>query len=260
MSKVAFISGYYFIQRLNKMSDDVKFMYNSLYDSAKKFFLPNHDVDYIFITNGNDTLPNVKNIKIDRYIDGGNEMLLMKILCVNYLTDQYDYIFVNDGDQIFVDYVGDELLSHDFNAVKHFFSAKSTEVLKSLTDYVTISGDTDNIVWCTGNFFGGKSSVFNRLLTNVIYQDTEFKKYNDANRHYYATYPDEVLLMKFLIENNINYNELESNASLIESDEKSFLGDFIDDRSLYPKFNNVKLLHNTKKNLTLLSEVINYYK
>jgi hypothetical protein len=66
--------------------------------------------------------------------------------------------------------------------------------------------------------------------------------------------------MKFLIENNINYNELESNASLIESDEKSFLGDFIDDRSLYPKFNNVKLLHNTKKNLTLLREVIKYYK
>jgi hypothetical protein len=260
MSKIAFVSGYYFINGKTKMDDDVRFMYESLYHSAKKYFLTNHETDFIFITNGDDKIDGVTNIRIDNHFEGYHEMLLMKILCVDYLTEEYDYIFVSDGDQIFVDYVYDDILEHPFNAVKHFFNAKSTGIIRELSQFVKISGNTDDITWCTGNFFGGKSDTFNFLLEKTKQYDSHYQQYYDPLNGYYARYPDEVLLMKILIEEKIGYNELSSNDVLEMSENKFYLGDFINDENLYPNFNNVKLLHNTKKNINLLRKVIKYYK
>lgn len=260
MSKVAFVSGYYFIHQEREMDVNLKFMYESLYDSAKKYFLPNHEVDFIFMTNSQNYISNARNVRIDKYLNGQSEMLLMKIKCLNYLTKDYDYIFVSDGDQIFVDYVNDDFLDNNFVTVKHFHSPNSTGILKDLTEFVTINGDTDKTYWCTGNFFGGKSDTFKFILNKTNEHDEYYKQFYTPSRGYYATYPDEVLLMKILIEENVNYTTLPSSTELIISDNKSFLGDFINDSSLYPNFNNVKLLHNTKKNINLLREVIKYYK
>lgn len=260
MVKIAFVSGYYFINSNTKMNSDIRFMYESLYHSAKKYFLTNHDVEFIFITNGEDKLDGITNIQIDTQLDGYHKMLLMKILCVDYLTKEYDYIFVSDGDQIFVDYVYDGILEHNFNTVQHFFKPNSTSIVNELSQFVKISGNTDDITWCTGNFFGGKSETFNFLLEKTKQYDSYYQQYHDPLNGYYSKYPDEVLLMKILIEEKIKYNELSSYDKLEISEDKFYLGDFVDDENLYPNFNNVKLLHNTKKNIDLLRKVIKYYK
>ena len=78
--KIAVISGWYNFGGNNGMSDDNMFMTNCFYESAKKHFLPNHDVEFIFMNNSDITIDGVTNINFDYQIEGFWEMCLMKIL------------------------------------------------------------------------------------------------------------------------------------------------------------------------------------
>jgi hypothetical protein len=258
MEKIAFVSGFYCFGG-NRLNDDARFMYECLYNTAKKYFLPNHNVEFIFVTNCMTSIDGVTNIHIKKNLRGYNEMLLMKILCVDYLKDSYDYIFVNDGDQIFVDYVGDELLENDFNVVKHFFTPKIKGVLENMTQFVKIDGDIDTNEWTMGNFFGGKSDEFLNLLKKTKEYHNKYKDMYDPHNGFYSKFPDEVFLAKYYVEEGRKFNWL--NTTHIPNTEKGdfFLSDYQDDVNFYPNFTNVKLLHNTKKNFDTLRQIIKYY-
>lgn len=259
MKKIAFVSGFYCFGHQHIPDVNQKFMYECLYKSAKKYFLPNQDVDFIYVTNCNIKIDGVTNIRINKKIKGYHEMLLMKILCVEYLQQEYDYIFVNDGDQIFVDYVGDEILENDFNVVKHFFSPSIRGVLENMTQFVEIDGDIDTNEWTMGNFFGGKSDEFMGLLNKTKEYHEKYKNFYDPDNGFYTRFPDEVFLMKYVVEENKNYNRLPAITIPNHIDGNFFVSDFQDNVNFYPNFTNVKLLHNTKKNFDTLRQIIKYY-
>ena len=105
-------------------------MTNCFYESAKKHFLPHHDVELIFMTNSDVSFDGVTNIHFEYKVSCYSEMLLMKIMSLRFLKDEYDYIFVNDNDQVYIKDVGDEILESDFIFVDHFFPSPVEAVHK----------------------------------------------------------------------------------------------------------------------------------
>jgi hypothetical protein len=259
--KIAFVSGWYNFGGNQGISDDCRFMTNSLYDSAKKYFLPNHDVEFIFMTNGDFTIDGVTNINFDYKIEGFWHMCLMKILSLKYLKDEYDYIFVNDNDQIYINEVNEDILNHDMSIVEHFFTPTIKAVHDEITDSVDLNFDTTSENWTMGNFFGGKQETMRHLLNlSLKWHEFYLTKPLKEGVGFYCRYPEELFLIKFIFENKINFNRLNTVVDFHLTNDKFFLSDFRDNGDFYPKTDNVKLLHNTKKNLNKLKEIIKFYK
>ncbi|MEN6294435.1 MAG: hypothetical protein ABFD07_20770 [Methanobacterium sp.] len=262
MSKIAFVSGWYNYGVGNGINEKNQFILQCLYDSGKKYFLSNHDVEFIFITNTDAIIDNVTNIKIDDIVTGFWPMCLMKVLTIKYLEDKYDYIFVNDTDQIFTDYVTDEILNDDMTIVEHFFypSVEGIHDEITQTDKVTLNFDRKKHLWTMGNFFGGKSEVMRRFLKFTEYWDNEYRKLPLLeNTGFYTKYPEEYFLIKFIYENNIQHNRLLTTAYPNSTNKNYFLSDFQDNETIYPDSIKVKLLHNTKKSVETLRKIIKYY-
>ena len=259
MKKIAFVSGFFSNEQNSTWLPNQKKMYECLYSSAKKYFLPKQEVDFIFITNCECEIDGVENIKIDYRTHSYHHILLMKILMVDFLKKDYDYVYVNDGDQIYIDYIEENFIDDDFSIMGHFFNANAQSVLDELTDIIKIEGNLKNKIWSMGNFFGGKHQIFKQLVKFAKdIHETNFGK-TTKDLDFYARYPDEVILVKFFNEKEFQYKQLSSITVPGNSDEKYFLSDFQDDYSFYPNINNSKVLHNTKKNYEVLFNVIKYY-
>ena len=260
-NKIAFISGFFCINHnINSFDENQKLMYSCLYNSGKKYFLKNNDVDFIFVNNFDFDFDGVINIKIKYPLYSYQHMLLMKILMLNYIDrKKYDYIFVNDGDQMFIDYVDDNFLKNDFNIMEHFFHPNAFQILNDLTNIIKIHDGVKNEEWTMGNFFGGKSEIFFNIVDFVnVHHEIYIKKMNNE-ANFYSIYPDEVFLMKFMVEKKMKFNRLNTITVPGISEKKYFLSDFQDDINLYPNINNTILLHNTKKNINTLKQINKYY-
>ena len=262
MSKIAFVAGWYNFGNKG-ISDDNRLMFNTLYDSAKKNFLPNHDVDFIFLTN-DDTIhiDDVINIKFNHFVLGYHHCLLMKVLSLRYIENVYDYIFVSDHDQIITNVINDsDLLLEDMYILQHFFNPTVKSIYYDVTnpEIMKLNFDISKYRWTMGNFYGGKSKIIKEYLNFVEIQHSESLKLNYMHPgvNFYAKYPDEFFLIKYVYENDINYKILNSSP---ESTLDVFLSDFVEDENLYPTLTKAKILHNTKKNLELLKKIKIYYK
>ena len=154
--KIAVISGWYNFGGNNGISDDNRFMTNCFYESAKKHFLPHHDVEFIFMNNSDITIDGVTNINFDYQIEGFWEMCLMKILSLKFLKNKYDYIFVHDNDQVYIKDVNDKILESDFTFLDHFYTPTVKDIYEQVTDIVELNFNTSEEKWTMGNFFGGK--------------------------------------------------------------------------------------------------------
>jgi hypothetical protein len=252
--KIAFISGWYNFGGNNGISEDYRFMTNCLYDSAKKYFLPNHDVEFIFITNGEFTINGVTNIKIDQKIDGFWEMCLMKILSLKVVENKYDYIFVNDNDQIYIKEVGDEILESDFTFLDHYFAPPVKGIHEEITDIVELNFNTSEEKWTMGNFFGGKQKNMLELLSLTEENHKKYFGHNYNQNHFYSRYPEELFIIKYVFENNINHKRLNCCFNPLDTTSEVFLGDFSVKESDHFKIKNTKLLHGTKQNLNKLKD------
>lgn len=262
MKKIAFVSGWYNYGVGYGISDNNRFILQCLFDTAKKYFLKNHDVEFIFITNTDIELDGVTNIKIDHNVYGFWPMCLMKVLSIKYLEDKYDYIFINDTDQIFTDYVTDEILNNDMTIVEHFFYPTVEGIHNEITqtDKVTLNFNTKIHHWTMGNFFGGKSNIMINFLKFTEYWDNEYRKLPLLeNEGFYTKYPEEFFLIKFIYENNIQHSRLLTTAFPSSTDKDYFLSDFQNNDSIYPESIKVKLLHNTKKSVETLKKIIKFY-
>ena len=257
--KIAFVSGFY-VDKDSNMSQNNIDMFQIMFDSAKKYFLKDYDVDFIFITNTDVLLNGVKNLKIEKDIVGYQHILLMKVLCYEFVQD-YDYVFVSDGDQIFVNEIlKSDLLENDFNIMRHFFKPKIKGILPNLTQFVDIKGDIENREWTMGNFFGGKKEVFKELYNSAKKWDQQYRGNIQEGVGFYAKYPDEVFIVKFFNENKYDLKYLSTVVNPLESTSKYFLSSFyVDELFVEEGIKNVKVIHDTKKDINFLKEKFKKY-
>ena len=240
-----------------------------LFKSAKKYFLPNHNVDFLLITNRDDIqldLDFVKTIRIDYDVYNNWHGYAMKVLNLGYIPKEYDYIFGSDVDSIFVNEVTDEdILSNDFVVMKHWMNPTFNSILQSVTDYITVDFDGDSETWVMGNFFGGKSEKIYELFkeSTQIHNDLFGKKIRE-DCNFYSRYPEELFIGKYVNENKVDYKYLIGCMGFSHSlTENFFLGDFEfvnqefiknnNNETLFVNTDNVKLLHATKINMDTLA-------
>lgn len=253
--KIAFLAGWYDYGGRRFPIDDITTLLTCLYKSGKKYFLPNHDVDFIFLTNGDYTINDVKNIRFERPIDGFWEMCLMKILSIRQLQDKYDYIFVHDTDQIYIKDVSEDILDPDFVLLNHWFSPPLKDVHGGVTDIVKLNFDSTGLQWTMGNFFGGKYENMMNLLEMTEREHQNHLGHNFDGQHFYARYPEELFVLKYAYENNINIKRLDCVMHPNLTDQEVFLGEYNVDMEETNKIKNATLLHNTKLNIPNLKKM-----
>lgn len=259
--KIAFVSGWYLQQGSTYLHPDHRYIFDCLYKTAKRNFLPNQEVDFLFITNGDIQLEGVKSINIDYFVPGFWHACLMKLLCLNYIQNDYDYIFVSDYDQIFIKEVQEAILDTDIVMLEHFYGPPLRDIHVEVTDAVELNFDTTKETWTMGNFFGGKGNVMKSLGKQAEQWHQFYKKENYNNDiHFYSRYPEELFLLKYVFENNINHKRLPTTMNPDQSSkDEIFLGDFKEQWNIYDGDLFVNVLHNTKKNIDQLKKIINKF-
>jgi hypothetical protein len=259
--KIALINSLFFPNENYHLVNDYYDTSEVFFRSAKKNFLPNHDVHHILITNisRRHPLDFVEHIVTDYTPKEFHHLLFMKVLCLQFLKEDYDYIFVADADQIITCQITDEdILDADYVFMRHFYNALYKDALPSMTSFIDVNYP-ENAVWTMGNFYGGKQEHVMNMYN--IAQETHNKLYLNAimpEFGFYCKYPDELFITKYPYENNVNYKILSSNASFTNVSD-IFLSDFSTEIEDYQYSNNVKMLHNTKKDIKLLKELIKNY-
>lgn len=265
--KIALINSMFFNKGTseNYINDYIKTS-DYFFKTAKKYFLKNHDVDFLTITNTDKHLDNtdVKIIKVDYPIDGLFHALTMKVLCLEFIEEEYDYIFVADADQIFVNEVTEkDILTNDYVFLRHFYRPTFKSILNENTDCLHVGFDGDKVEWSMGNFFGGKGKIMKMLLDyskEIHFQN--FGKNVKEQFNYYCRYAEEFFVGAFPHEKMIDYKMLSVITNPYEDlNNDYFLSDFFNDETgnQYETINNVKILHNTKKNFNQLDRVIKFF-
>lgn len=252
--KIALISGWYTSDANAFVSEDNKFMTNCLFHSAKKYFLINHDVEFIFITNSNNfEIENVTNLKIMHTIGNNwHEICLMKILSLKSIKNKYDYIFINDGDHVYINEVTDEILESDFVLMDHYYKPIIESMYKQITNRVNLNFDISKEFWTMGNFYGGKYENMIQLLNVALENNKKNYGYNFDGAGFYARYAEELFILKYIYENNINHKRLKSCFSAEEAD-GVFLSQFTNNYDPNKNYS-VKLLHDTKQHIETLKK------
>lgn len=230
-----------------------------LYNSAKKFFLPNHEIDYILFTDNDINIDNVRTIKIDTpHIQSVNYYQFLKVLTLNKIDiNEYDYIFVNDTDQMYVDYVNDfDLLTNEMCLLSHFYpQVKTKEQMIYWSDIVEINDP--NMQHTMGNFFGGPKNLIKKFLDfcNNFWEQNKNHSFNGTG--IFSVYPEEVLLIKFIIDNNIREKRL---LSQLHFENKGFMTNINAFGDLIQNLNNFKLIHNIKHDIDFAKKIYNIVK
>lgn len=234
-----------------------------LIKSAKKYFLTNHDIDFVVFTDVKEKpiIDNVRFIDIDNSFSKSlSYFQFQKILSLNYLDlSYYDYIFVHDIDQVYVNYVYDnDLLTNDFCILHHLNKEKIKDGLKWWTNIVEIDNDLEHT---TGNFWGGPSHLIQLLLeyTNKFWNINK----NVINHRvgFFSEHPEEVMLIKFIDYYRIKEKRL---TSSLDFNNPSFMTAITHNGDIKDyQLKNFKLIHDTKVNLEwsniLFSKSIYFY-
>jgi hypothetical protein len=207
------------------------------------------------MNNSDITIDGVTNINFDYQIEGFWEMCLMKILSLKFLKNEYDYIFVHDNDQVYIKDVNDKILESDFTFLDHFYTPTVKDTYEQVTDIVELNFNTSEEKWTMGNFFGGKQKNMMELLSITEEQNKKYFGYNFNQNYFYSRYPEELFIVKYVYENNINHKRLNTCTHPLQSEGEYFLSDWGDDDSVPFEVTNVNLLHNTKKDLNKLKKL-----
>lgn len=261
MKKVALVSGWYVFNEYKQLTEDHRYILDCLYSTAKKYFLKDCDVDYIFLSNEDIQIEGVKNIKIEYgNIHGFWHMCLMKILALRYIPDDYDAIFVCDTDQIFVNPVKKEDLDNDMVIVEHFYYPKVDGIHESITNCIDLNFNTKEERWTMGNFFGGKREAMKGLLEASEKWHAQYINEKEHHGfHFYTRYPEELFLIKYIYENNVPHTRLATSIYPHETGANFFLSNFQEDEKSYESIPEVRLIHNTKQNVPTLKKIITNY-
>ena len=168
-----------------------------LIDSAEKHFCKNHNVTYFVFTDG-DLPESEKIVRVEQARLGWPLDTMMR--CKMYYEHQelfqdMDYLFACDADMLFVDEVGDEILS-DRVATQHpgYVSKRGTYETRTISK-ACVRAD-EGTCYFAGGFYGGNKEEFlkmNRTMTENIQADLEKK--------FIAIWHDESHLNRYFIDN-----------------------------------------------------------
>ena len=170
-----------------------------LIESARSFFLKNHEVTYFLFT---DT---------DEFNEMGDDVIVNKIehlpwpfiTLYRYKTflkhkdilKTQDYLFYCDIDMRFVDYVGDEILGNLVATIHPGFNG-GRGTPETRTQSTAFISDNVPLVYYAGGFNGGSSYEFLKMSEHI---DTNIDI--DYKNGIIAIWHDESHLNKFLTEN-----------------------------------------------------------
>ena len=164
--------------------------------SARTYFCPGHEVTFFVFTDG--TLPAADDtVVIFQKRLGWPHDTLMRFAVYLQHREQLqamDYLFACDADMLFVDTVGDEILSERV-ATQHpgFVHKRGTyETKKHSQAYV---GHHEGSTYFAGGFYGGSCAEFFKLLETVT-QAIEC----DLQKNYIAVWHDESHLNRYFID------------------------------------------------------------
>jgi hypothetical protein len=238
--------------------------------TAKKNFLPNkekYDVEFLLLTNSNYTceLDFVKTIRTYEQTTGYSYGCLMKILLLEHVPNEYDYIFVADMDSIFPSEMNEDILGAPFVFLDHYYKPSLNSVLEVDTDHVSIDADVSNEHWTMDTFFGGTYEIM--MNFNKFARAQHNKYFGKVSKEYgfYSKYPGELFILKYVFENNIKHKRLSACCELDSNSvtRKWHIGELpnnLDSKNgLGIQFlNNYCQLHQTKMSLDILDEVVKY--
>ncbi|HDY88863.1 MAG TPA: hypothetical protein ENH82_12225 [bacterium] len=174
-----------------------------LLDSADKYFCANHAVTYFVFTDGR--LPVRDNLKTiyQKRLGWPRDTLMRHTIYHQHrdILKDMDYLFATDADMLFVDTIGDEILS-DRVATLHpgYFNKKGTyEHRKASAAYV--KPEEAKHYFC-GGFNGGSSVEFlkmSRVITENILKDLSqniiaiWHDESHINRYFVNNIPTKIL-------------------------------------------------------------------
>ena len=260
--KIACVCGYYVEHFAMTMTEEQIKMHQILFNSAIKFFMKDCDVDYIFVTNTETKIDNVINLKIEEKVNCFHDMLIMKILCYKYLQD-YDYVFILEGDEIIVNHITKDLLNYEFNLQEHLSKPKIFDILQSASKKIKINGDLNND-WKIGCFFGGKKEVFLELYKfTLVNYNLNFIKTEKIEQEKYT---DEVFLNKFFNEkqyeiNSLGFIDIHKKEDIQEK--TAFLSGFYNTEEFVKitqsEMKYTKIIHDTKKDINFIEKHFKKY-
>ena len=264
--KIAVVSGYYTNgSGKNVLNPDTRLMFDAMYKSVKKYFLKDHDVDCIFISNDDIQIEDVINYKINYEIPDGNywHITIMPLISLEIIEKEYDYIFLIESDNIIVNPINDEdILDFDFAMLDHFWKWHSIKLaISGITGFVDMNFERTNELWTMGSFKGGRYDV----MMNLCKKSKEYHKMYEGKDHrggFYAEYPEEVFMIKFSYENNINHKRLKTNIDPQNGEPAFFTNlEFLrfENENDYFNIKNFKVIHNTKSNFELFKKMIPFY-
>lgn len=170
-----------------------------LIESADSYFLPNQDVTYFVFTNQNIDIKSKRNIvKIDVEHKDWPWMTLgrYKIFSDNYKKlSGLDYLYYCDADMLFVNMVGDEILSSRV-ATQHpgYFGKRGTPEINPLS--LACVFPYEDMQYFAGGFNGGTSEEYLKMA-NKISTDIE----TDYSRGIIAVWHDESHMNRYFIDN-----------------------------------------------------------
>lgn len=167
-----------------------------LLESARKYFCTNHKVTYFIFTDGqlpaqDDVVviyqkrlgwPHDTMMRFGMY-DGAREHL-----------EKMDYIFATDADMLFVDTVGDEILS-DRVATQHpgFVGKRGTYETRSISTAYIAPHEGEH--YFAGGFYGGSAVEFLKMVRTCL---DNVKK--DLEKNFIAIWHDESHLNRYFVD------------------------------------------------------------
>lgn len=169
-----------------------------LLDSAKKHFLVNHDVNFFLFTDSKKFVSSDKMHVFHKQHEPFPAPTLKRYETFVYhhtFLNGMDYLFYCDVDMLFVDDIGDEVLS-DRVATIHpgFLGGKGTpETRQESLAYV---GVEEKLVYYAGGFNGGTSEEFLKMSDKL---DKNIKQ--DLSKNIIAIWHDESHMNRYFLDN-----------------------------------------------------------
>lgn len=207
----------------------IKFV-SPLIESAEKFFCKNHDVTYFIFTDD-------KTFKHDKAVSVLQEHLNWPFSTMmryhTYLKNKdafahMDYLFATDADMLFVDTVGDEILSNSVATLHpgYYGWKKHKQPLPYETNSISTAyiNPGNNNYYFAGGFYGGTTQEMLKLLqTNVNNVNIDMEKNHIAvwhdeshnNKYFNTNPPTKILNSDYCFPEDATKPELKSSYELI---------------------------------------------
>lgn len=141
----------------------IKFV-KPLIESARSYFCTNHDVHYFVFTDGQlEQTQNITRLEQSRLGWPYDTMMRFEIYYKHKdILHEMDYLFSCDADMLFVDYIGDEILSERVATQHPGFVGKRGSYENNPISKACISS-SEGKQYFAGGFYGGTATEFLRM-------------------------------------------------------------------------------------------------